>query len=179
MPDIIVDLAAQRCCSLLSAPGIVESQSLGPDPSLPRGRDARGRFAAGSSGNPRGRPPGIANPRRRVPDLAARRVSPQALADLLDRKPLLLRPLAAQLLPRRAASDPAAGLGIDFEALRTPEDFLRALGTAWSAMSRGRIAPAEGARIARRLRARMRALRRLARRRDGSGATAPLTGRGH
>ncbi|HLY47502.1 MAG TPA: hypothetical protein VKQ73_18130 [Stellaceae bacterium] len=136
----------------------MESQSLGPDPSLPRGRDARGRFAAGSSGNPRGRPPGIANPRRRVADLAASGLSPQALADLLGRKPYLLRPIAA-LLPPRAASDPARRLGIDLKSLRTPEDILRALGSAWTAVSRGRIAPAEGALIARRLRTRMRALR--------------------
>jgi len=74
-------------------------------------RDARGRFAKGSSGNPRGRPRGIANPRRRVPDLV-RPLSAQALSDLLDRKPHLLRPLAAQLLPPPLASiDPAEPVG--------------------------------------------------------------------
>jgi len=60
-----------------------------------RARDARGRFIKGRSGNPRGRPPGIPNPKRRVPDLAA--LSMTALADLIGRKPHLLRPLAAQL----------------------------------------------------------------------------------
>jgi len=75
-------------------------------------RDARGRFAKGSSGNPRGRPRGIANPRRRVPDLVARPLSAQRLSDLLDRKPHLLRPLAAQLLPPPLASiDPAEPVG--------------------------------------------------------------------
>ena len=40
-------------------------------PSSPCRRDARGRFAKGSSGNPRGWPPGIRNPRRPMPDLVA------------------------------------------------------------------------------------------------------------
>ena len=66
---------------------------------MPRTRDALGCFVQGSSGNPRGRPPGIRNPKRRIPDLLARPLSAPALADLLDRKPDLLRPLAAQLLP--------------------------------------------------------------------------------
>jgi hypothetical protein len=113
---------------------MMESQSLGPDRLSPRARDARGRFARGSSGNPRGRPPGIPNPKRRVPDLVARPLSAQALSHLLDRKPYLLPPLAAQLVP-----------------------------PPLPAISRGEIAPAEGARIARRLRARLRVLRRFAR----------------
>jgi len=62
-------------------------------------REARARFAKGSSGNPRGRPRGIRNPSRRVPDLAARPPSAQALSKLLDRKPHLLRPLALRLFP--------------------------------------------------------------------------------
>jgi hypothetical protein len=93
---------------------MMESQSLGPDRFSARARDARGRFARGSSGNPRGRPPGIPNPKRRVPDLVARPLSAQALSHLLDRKPYLLRPLAAQLLPPPLrAIDPAERLGID------------------------------------------------------------------
>jgi len=36
---------------------------------------------------------------RRVPDLAARPLSAQVLSELLERKPLLLRPLAQQILP--------------------------------------------------------------------------------
>ncbi len=142
----------------------MESQSLGPDRLSPRARDARGRFARGSSGNPLGRPPGIPNPKRRVPDLVARPLSAQALSHLLDRKPYLLRPLAAQLLPPPLrAIDPAERLGIDLASLRTVEDVRRVLARVWTAISRGEIAPAEGARIARRMRRRLRMLRRFAR----------------
>jgi len=131
---------------------------------LPRARDTRGHFAKGSSGNPRGRPPGIRNPKRRVPDLVARPLSPQALLDLLERKPELLRPLAAQVLPPpRAATDPAERLGIDLSSLRTVEDFRQVLATVMTAVARGQIAPAEAARVARRVRAQSRALRRCAR----------------
>src|SRR6266436_4706406 len=164
MPEIIADPPLPSCYHLFPRPEIQESQQLGPDPFLPRGRDAHGRFAKGSSGNPRGRPRGIANPRRRVPDLVARPLSAQALSDLLDRKPHLLRPLAAQLLPPPLASiDPAERLGIDLSSLRTVEDFRQVLPTVLAAVARGAIAPAEGARIARRGRARLRAARRLAR----------------
>src|SRR6266446_10305020 len=124
MPEIIADPPLPSCYHLFPRPGIQESQQLGPDPFLPRARDARGRFATGRSGNPRGRPRGIANPRRRVPDLVARPLSAQALADLLDRKPHLLRPLAAQLLPPLAPIDPAKRLGIDLSALRTADEFI-------------------------------------------------------
>jgi len=48
------------------------------------------------------------------PNLAVWPLSAQSLSDLLDRKPHLLRPLAAQLLrPPLAALDPAERLGID------------------------------------------------------------------
>src|ERR1700746_1789913 len=104
MPEIT---AKPPCYHLFPRSGIHESQQLGPDPSWSRARDARGRFAKGSSGNPGGRPRGIPNPGRRVPDLAARPLSPQVLSALLDRKPHLLRPFAAQLLPPPlAAADP-------------------------------------------------------------------------
>jgi Family of unknown function (DUF5681) len=131
---------------------------------LSRARGARGRFAKGSSGNPRGRPPGIRNPRRRVPDLAARPLSAQALSELIDRKPHLLRPLAAGVLPPPlAAIDPADRLGIDLSSLRAIADFRRVVSTVLAAVSRGETAPAEAAHIARRVRARFRAVRRLAR----------------
>jgi hypothetical protein len=140
---------------------MMESQSLAPDRLSPRARDARGRFARGSSGNPRGR--GIPNPKRRVPDLLARPLSAQALSHLLDRKPYLLRPLAAQLLaPPLRAIDPAQRLGIDLASLRTVEDVRTGFARVWTAISRGEIAPVEGARVARRLRVRLRVLRRFA-----------------
>jgi hypothetical protein len=164
MSEIIADPLLPSCHPLLSKPRIEEYQSLAPDPRSPRARDARGRFAKGSSGNPRGRPRGIPNPKRRVPDLVARPLGAQALSALLDRKPHLLQPLAAQLLPPPLASiDPAERLGIDLSSLRTAEDFRRVLSAVLAAVSRGKIAPAEGARIARRGRARLRAVRRLAR----------------
>ncbi len=164
MPEIIADPPLPSCYHLFPRPEIQESQQLGPDPLLPHARDARGRFATGSSGNPRGRPRGIANPRRRVPDLVARPLSAQRLSDLLDRKPHLLRPLAAQLLPPPLASiDPAVRLGVDLSSVHRVEDCRPVLTTVLAAIARGEIAPAEGLRIARRVRARLRAARYLGR----------------
>src|SRR5208282_2180636 len=178
MPEIVADLPSLPRYLAVSESGIQEFQSLVPDPFLPR---ARGRFAKGSSGNPRGRPRGIHNPKRRVPDLVARPLSAQALSDLLDRKPHLLRPFVAQLLPAPlAAIDPAERLGIDVSSLRTVEEFRQVLPTVLAAIARGEIAPAEGARIARRVRARLRAVRRLARlegwlKKEGSGDRPSVT----
>jgi hypothetical protein len=164
MPEIVADPPDPSCYLLFPGPGIEESQLVGPDPFSPRARDARGRFAKGSSGNPGGRPLGIPNPKRRVPDLVARRLSAQALSDLLDRKPHLLRPLAAQVLPPPlAAIDPAERLGIDLMSLRTAEDVKEALAAVLAAVARGEVAPAEGARIARRVCARLRAVLHLER----------------
>jgi len=169
MSKAVADPLSRRCSLLLSRPRIEEYQSLRPDLFLPRARDARGRFVKGSSGNLRGRPRGIRNPKRRVPDLVARPLSPQALLNLLERKPELLRPLAAQVLPPPlAVTDPAERLGIDLPSLRTVEDFRQVLVTVMTAVARGEIArgeiaPAEAARVARRVRARSRALRRARR----------------
>jgi hypothetical protein len=163
MPEALADPPAPSCYRLLPEARIQESQRLGPDPFLPRARDGRGRFAKGSSGNPRGRPPGISNPRRRVPDVASRPLGARALSDLLDRKPHLLRPLAEQLLPPPASFDPAEHLGIDLDSVRTAEDCRQVLATVLAAIGRGEIAPAEGARIAERVRIRLRGARRLAR----------------
>ena len=162
MPDIAADPPDSSC--LLSSAVIVENQRVGPDPFSPRAREARGRFAKGSSGNPQGRPRGIHNPKRRVPDLVTRPLSAQALSDLLDRKPHMLRPLAVQLLPPHLSDrDPAERVGIDLSSVRTEEDCWPVLSTVLTAIARGEIAPGEGARIARRVRARLRTLRRLAR----------------
>src|SRR5215467_8374278 len=117
MPDIVTDLPEPSCYLLLSGDGVQESQGLGIDPSSPRAREAKG-----SSGNPRGRPRGIRNPKRRVPDLASRQLRKRSLLDLIDRQPHRLRALAAQLLPPPLGPiDPAERLGIDLSSLRTVE----------------------------------------------------------
>jgi hypothetical protein len=82
---------------------MTKSQGLDPDFSLPVRRDPHGRFSSGSSGNPKGRPLRIANPKRRRLDLRARPTSGAVLLRLVERKPYLLRRLAAQLLRPRAA----------------------------------------------------------------------------
>jgi len=160
---LFADPPAPSCSYLFSKPGIEEPQQLSHDRFSPRARDARGRFAKGSSSTPRGRPRGIPNPRRRVPDLVARPLSAQALSDLLHRRPHLLRPIAKQLLPPRAPIDPAERLGIDLNSLHTGEDCRQVLSIVLAAVGRGEIAPAEAAQIARRVRTQLRAIRRLRR----------------
>ena len=143
MPEVIPDPPSISCYHLFPGPQVQESQRLDPD--LFRLR-ARGRFAKGSSGNPRGRPRGIRNPKRRVPDLVARPLSARALSELLDRKPHLLRPLAEQLLPPPLAPiSPAARLRINLSSLQTAEDVRQALSTVLMAIARGEITPGEGA----------------------------------
>jgi hypothetical protein len=81
-----------------------------------------------------------------------------------SRKPHLLRPLAAQLMsPPLAACDTAERLWIDLASLRTAEDYRQMLATVLAALTRGEIAPAEGARIAQQMCACLRAVTRLAR----------------
>ena len=138
MPEIAAASPDPACYHLFPGSRIEEFQLLGPDPFSPRGRDGCGRFAKGSSGNPRGRLRGIRNPRRRVPDLVARRPSAQALSDLLDRKPRLLRRLTAQVLPPPLATiDPAERLGIDLVSSRTTEDYRQMLSKVLAAVARG------------------------------------------
>lgn len=177
MPAIAADPPSPSCSHLFPGPETEVSQILAPDLFSFSARDARGRFAKGSSGNPRGWPPGIRNARHRVPDLLARPLTAKALSDLIDRKPHLLRPLAEQLLPPPASIGPAERLGIDLESMRTAEDCRRALATVLAVIGRGEIAPAEGGRIARRVRARLRGwARQLDRRRcvlrDGRSAAS-------
>jgi hypothetical protein len=180
MPEAAADPSTPPCHgpvhSPVLGPGIAQFQEHGPDLFSSRARDARGRFARGQSGNPRGRPKGISNPKRRVPDLVARPLGAAALSALIDRKPHLLRPLAAQLLPPPlSARDPAERLGIDLSSLRTAQEARQCLGAVFAALARGAIAPAEAGHIARRVRARLRALRRLARvRRRLARAAGPL-----
>jgi hypothetical protein len=161
IPKTIADPSTACWIPLFSQPRTEEPQSLSPDPSSPRARDARWDFATRSFGNPRGRPRGIPNPKRRVPDLAVRPPSARALSDLLDRKPHLLRPLVAQLMPwPLPADDPAERFGIDLAASCTAENCRQVLTTALAAIARGEMAPAEGARLARRVRVRLLAIRR-------------------
>ena len=162
MPGTAADLLSRP--SDFAAPRVGTQEFQGLDPDLSSRRDARGRFATGHSGNPGGRPRGIRNPKRRVPDVAARPLSAQALSDLLDRKPHLLRALAVQLLPPPLKPiDPAERLGIDLASSRTVEDVRKLFARVWTAISRGEIAPVEGARVVRRLRGRLHVLRRFAR----------------
>ena len=163
MPEVVADPFDPSCSVLFSRPGIEEYQLLGPDPFPPRARDARGRFAKGNSGNTWGRPRGIPNPRRRVPNLIARPLSAQALSDLLDRKPHLLRFLATQVLPSPlAVRDPAERLGIDPSSVRTVEHLRKVLSAVLEGVARGEIAPAEAAQIAKQVTARLPAGRRKA-----------------
>jgi hypothetical protein len=163
MPQIIADPPWPLLFAVFPEP---DSKNLNNLVLIARGRarDARGRFAKGSSGNPRGRPPGIRNPKRRIPDLVARPLSAQALSALLDRKPQLLRPLAAQLLPPPvAAVDPMKRLGIDLASPPTLADLQRALPAVLAALACGKITLGEAERIANAMGAGHRASRRLAR----------------
>jgi hypothetical protein len=174
MPENPTDPPAPSCYHLLFGNEIQESQSLAPDPILSRARDRSGRFANGHSGNPRGRPPGIPNPKRRVLDLQAWGANRQTALALLDRKPWLWRPLLAQVLPPRRAIDPAERLGIRLASLRTEEDVQRVVRKIWAALSRGEIGAAEAARLARRVFRAVQRLERLERRRAGQAQKTNL-----
>ena len=100
---------------------------------------------------------------------------------MLDRKPRLLRPLLARALPPARRRDPAERLGIRISELHNAAAVQQALQRVWEGLRAGEIGPREAGRLARQVRTRMRALRRLARwqRRFArlANKTAP-TGRG-
>jgi hypothetical protein len=169
MSEIIADLPDPGCFLLHSGSGIEENQRLNPDLFSCRapareGRDRGGRFAKGHSGNPQGRPRGIANPKRRAIGLQAWRQNREAALAVAKRRPWLLRPLLLALLPPRvSARDPAERIGVRPEAVQTPEDAGRVLSEVWEAVGRGEIGTAEAAHIARRVRGRLRLQRRCSR----------------
>ena len=170
MPEISADLPDPACFCLHFQTGAEVNQPFAPDlfafraPAPARGdpptRDADGRFANGHSGNPEGRPCGVRNPKRRVVTLQAWRANPEACKALFHRQPWQLRRLLARILPPARPIDPAERIGLRIASVRTPEQVWRALDKAMQAASRGEIAPAEAARIMRRIEAQLRAERR-------------------
>jgi len=188
MQEIIADSPASACFSLHFESGNQQNQSLGPDrlrfaarelagdeTGDDEARDKVGRFAQGHSGNPRGRPRGIPNPKRRRVTLRAWRENPEACKALFKRQPWLLRRLLGQFLPPVSVQDPAERIGLRLSSIRTREQVQRAIRRVWAALSRGEIGTAEAARIARRIDARLRAAQR--RGRLGSSAGGPITSR--
>jgi len=183
MPEIIADSPASACFSLHFESGNEQNQSLGSDllrfaardQAGDHTRDKAGRFAQGHSGNPRGRPRGIPNPKRRRVTLQAWRQNPEACKALFKRQPWLLRRLLGQFLPPVSAQDPAERIGLRLSSIRTREQVQRAIRRVWAALSRGEIGTAEAARIARRIDARLRAAQR--RGRLGQSAGGPIGSR--
>src|ERR1051325_769049 len=149
MPKIIADLPASACFSLHFESGIEQIQSLAPD--LLRfaarhqagdetrdddTRDRAGRFAKGHSGNPRGRPRGIPNPKRRRVTLRAWRENPEACRAFFKRQPWLLRRLLREFLPPVSAQDPAERIGLRLSALPPRGEGARAVRPGWGGLGR-------------------------------------------
>jgi hypothetical protein len=155
MPEIAAD-PPSSCYHLFFGPGIQISQGLSPDLSSSRGRDERGRFAKRSSGNPRGRPPGI--PKSRAPRTRSRRPAAERAGAIGS-----ARSQASSVAAARGAIFAAACSHRRGEAsrdrpasLQTVEDCRQVLATVLEAVMRGGMAPIDGARIAKRAGAQLR-----------------------
>ena len=157
MSEIVADLPDPPSSLLFSGYGIEEYQSFGPDLFLPRARRARA-LRQGKLRQP-------ARPAARRPQSQAARAGSCRPAAERAGAVGSARPQASSVAPpRRATVAAAARFHRVGEASRDRRvvvargrGFRQVPPTVLAAVARGEIAPAEGARIARRVRARLRA----------------------